>query len=178
MKKTMMTEVVITILMIVLGVLGFYFLGGTAKTWLVPLLSVMVLLGFLVRWQFVVTAGVLMPFITALLTLQGDFSWASIIVKVAVLTATGLLICFAYQYWKWEVHPSLVFGLLFGRVLGGCVAWLLKAVFAMGTFSNLFSYTVNSLVSEICGIAMLLAVVPLLVRFVFQKMFHATKRKK
>lgn len=177
MKKTLTAELMMTILWVLLGILGFYFLSGSAETWLLPLFTAMVLLAYLVRWQFLVTAGILMPLITALLTLHNGFSWAGVIVEIAMLTATGLLICFSYQNWKWPVHSSLVFGILLGRVFGGLIAWLMSAVFSMGSFSNLYAYTMSSIGTDIYGIAFQLAVVPLIVSLVFQKIYKTGKRR-
>ena len=177
MKKTLTTELIMTILWVLLGVLGFYFLAGTVKTWLLPLYTAVVLLAYLVRWQFLVAAGILLPMVTALLTLHNGFSWTAVIIEIVMLMATGLLICFSYQKWKWSVHSSLVFGIVLGRVFGGLIAWLLSAVFAMGSFSNLFTYTMNSITGDIWGIAFQLAFVPLVVSFVFRKIYKTGKRR-
>lgn len=177
MKKTLTTELVLTILFVLLGVFGFYFLSGVVKIWVLPVLIAVILLGYLVRWQFVLAASVLMPMVTALLTLNNGFSWASVIIEAVTLAGIGLLVCFSYQFWKWEIHPALVFGVVFGNLLGGVAAWILNALFAMGTFNNLLSYTLSSLVNEIQGLAVIFAFIPLLVRFVFQNMFKTAKRK-
>lgn len=177
MKKTLTTELFMTILWVTLGVLGFYFLEGGSKAWILPLFTAMILLAYLVRWQFIVAAGILMPLITSLLTIYNGFSLVNVIIDVVTLTATGLLICFSYQHWKWEIHPSLVFGIIFGRVFGGVAAWIMSALFSMGSFGNLYSYTINSLTGDIQGIALELAFVPLIVLFVFQRFYKTGKRR-
>lgn len=179
MKKTLMTELFMTVLWITLGLLGYYFLSGTLQVWLLPLFTCMILLAYLVRWQFVVVAGLLMSLIPAFITLllTDNFSLVSLILSVVELTGTGLLICFSYQHWKWEIHPSLVFGIVFGRTLGGVAAWIMEAMFRMCSFSNLYQYTVNSLVDDVCGIAVQLMFVPLIVMFVFQRFYTTGKRR-
>ncbi len=177
MKKTLTAELFMTILWVTLGVLGFYFLGGNTKAWILPLFTAMILLAYLVRWQFIVAAGILMPLITSLLTIYNGFSLVNVIIEVVTLTATGLLVCFSYQHWKWETHPSLVFGIIFGRLLGGVAAWIMSALFSMGSFGNLYSYTINSLTGDIKGIALELALVPLIVLFVFQRFYKTGKRR-
>lgn len=179
MKKSLTTELFMTVLWITLGLLGYYFLGGTMKVWLLPLFTCMILLAYLVRWQFVMVAGLLMALIPAFITLviADSFSLVNLILSIVELTGTGLLICFAYQYWKWEIHPSLVFGIVCGRLLGGVAAWIMEAVFHMGSFSNLYQYTVNSLVDDVHGIAVQLMFVPLIVLFVFQRFYATGKRR-
>lgn len=178
MKRTLTTELFMTILWVTLGLVGYYFLGGTMKAWLLPLFTCMILLAYLVRWQFVMVAGLLMALIPAFITLvvADSFSLVNLILSIVELTGTGLLVCFAYQYWKWEIHTSLVFGIIFGRLFGGIAAWMMKALFSMGSFSNLYQYTVNSLVDDVAGIAVELAFVPLIVLYVFQRFYKTGKR--
>lgn len=180
MKKSLMTELFMTVLWVTLGLLGHYFLGGSMQMWLLPLFTCMILLAYLVRWQFVMVAGFIMPLIialiTALVTVDG-FSLVNLILSIVELTGTGLLICFSYQYWKWEIHPSLVFGIVLGRTLGGVAAWIMEVVFHMCSFSNLYRYTVNSLVADVHGIAIQLMFIPLIVMFVFQRFYATGKRR-
>ncbi len=176
MKKTLATEIFLTLLFMIAGIAGMYFLNGNEKAWLLPIYTAIILLAYIVRWEFVLSAGFLMPLISYLLSFNGAFQVVPLIIFIAEIIATGLFIYFPYEKWNFGIQPSLVTGIFLGRLFGGIAAWLIKLIFSEGSFGNLYSYTVDSLVGDIKGIAVQLAFVPLIV-LLLNKLFGIKKRR-
>ena len=168
MKKTLTVEVFLTVLLILLGILGDIF--APWRFWLMTGLIAVILLAYLVRWQFIIPAAILIPVVTKFI-LNPEVS-LGLFVPAVLFVTVGMTIYFSYGKGKLHSHKSLVLGLILGLLLYFIVLILLGEYQG----NSVFDFILNYIVSNIKSFAFILAFVPLIVVLVFEKIFKTGKR--
>jgi hypothetical protein len=164
MKKTQTSKLVYTALCVTLGILLPQIINlipiGNVKAILLPMHIPVLLAGFLVGIPYATACGIILPPLVFLLTGMPPI-YPIGLTMMFELGAYGAVTAIIYKYSKGKIYPSLIGGMIIGRIVLGIASTVILG-FA-GKPYGMSIFLTSAFVTALPGIIIQLIVIPAIV---------------